>query len=97
MSTSDLYMHVHTCAGTPVPIHMHPHPCKHTHTHPHTYTQTQLRYMHHIDTASFLPVVYNSVLANPKHIILSPYSLVLDVVNFILVSLFDFSLHFSVL
>lgn len=97
MSTSGLYMHVHTCAGTPVPIHMHPHPCKRTHTRTtHIRTATvKVHASHRYCQLSFC--VYNSLLANPKHIILSPYSLVLDVVNFILVSLFDFSLHFSVL
>lgn len=97
MSTSGLYMHVHTCAGTPVPIHMHPHPCKRTHTHTtHIRTATVKVHASH-RYCQLSSCVYNSVLANSKHIILSPYSLVLDVVNFILVSLVDFSLHFSVL
>lgn len=96
MSTSGLYMRVHTCTDTLVPV-----PCIHTHvnTHTltaHTYTQPQLRSMPLVDIASFL-LVCNSLLVSPKHITLSPYCLVLDVVSFILVSLFDFSLHFSVL
>lgn len=62
----------------------------HTHAHTHEHTCTSHRYCQFSD-------VCNNLLANPKYTKkpLSPYSLVLGV-NFISVSLFDFSLCFSI-